>query len=167
MRNSLQYGGTGPRVRGIDERKGAGLWVRGLPREASRARSEARRYGCGLKVSLGRRMKHRAIALAGLLTLVTAPALSSEWCTLTSFQVTENSGTVSVLGTLAGSSGSAWKEWLPLDRTENTDIGKQRLAMALAASPAGKSLTAFAPGSYTCVNVSHWTRDVVLHLRVM
>ncbi len=101
------------------------------------------------------------------LLLSSFQAWSAEWCTISSFLVTENSGSVSLTGSLSGASGTAYKEWLLIDRNESADIGKQRLAMALAASLTGRSLLVYVGDPYTCLTVPHWTKDVIVHLRVL
>lgn len=89
-------------------------------------------------------------------------AFAGEWCALTEFGISENSGTVSVSGYLNGT----YRDWLVINRTNDSDAVKKRLAMLLAAKAAGQSVTFFIDSPYTCATVPNWTNDVVVHVRV-
>lgn len=116
-----------------------------------------------VRVSVSR---SKALIVAASLMSLPITAAAEEWCSVTNFGVTENSGSVTLVGALSGPSGSSWTDWLVLDQTNNPDTAKKRLSLVLFAAATGRQLSIYVPGSYTCANVPHWQNDVVLHVRV-
>lgn len=100
------------------------------------------------------------------LFLIPVTAVANEWCSVSNFGVYENTGSVTLAGTLSGSSGTVYRNWLRLDRSTDPEVAKKRLAMALTARVGGLTFYVYVPAPYSCTTVPEWTIDTVLHVRV-
>ncbi len=107
-----------------------------------------------------------SVAIIGVVAGFSHPVNAAEWCSVTNIRVTSSATSTSIAGTLTGS-GSAIKDWLLLDRTENADAAKTRAAMALSAIASGRPLLVYVTGSYTCVSVPSWTVNIIDHVQTV
>ena len=92
-------------------------------------------------------------------------AIGGEWCTVTNFGATSNTGSTTLNGQLSGPSGSAWKDWLVMDVGSDPSAAKSRLALTITAATSGKKLQLYVADPYDCVTVPNWQPGVVMHMR--
>src|SRR5437868_9075964 len=101
-----------------------------------------------------------ALLIGALIAMFVANVQAAETCTVTNYTISDNGASVTLAGTLTGGSGVTSKSWLVLNRTDNSESVKTRVAIALAAKVADKNLIIHVPDPYTCATVPAQTYDV-------